>query len=83
MKQQPKEHKITVRLNLDGDEYAKGIMLYPEQVIGPEGIRPEGIKQQRKLVEFLVKAMEITIKTELGKQGEPAFVDYVKGYETA
>lgn len=76
MKQQPKDHKITVRLNLDGEEYAKGIMLCPEQVIGPDGIKPVGVKQQRKLVECLVKAMEITIKTELGKQGEPAFIEY-------
>lgn len=34
MKQQPKDHKITVRLNLDGEEYAKGIMLCPEVEAG-------------------------------------------------
>ncbi len=43
MKQQPKDHKITARLNLDGEEYAKGIMLCPEQVIGPDGIKVEGV----------------------------------------
>jgi len=83
MIEQAKEHKIMARLNIDGEEYAKGIILSPEQVIGPDGtIRPEGRKQQKKLVEFLTRAMEITIKTELGKQGEPAFIEYApKGCE--
>jgi hypothetical protein len=71
MEKQSKDHLITVRMIIDGEEFAKGINLYAN-----ETSTPAGIGQQKKLVNSLSRAVELTIKHELGRQGEPAFIEY-------
>ena len=65
------DHEIQLILIIDGNEFHRGIRLYAAMLR-----EEDGMKRQRKEVDKLVKALELTIKNELGKQGEPAFIKY-------
>jgi len=65
------DHKITITLDIDGQEFVQGVVLCADVLRDLDGVRI-----QTDLVKYLTKSIDMTIKHELGRQGEPAFMQY-------